>query len=106
MIKKIQKKMNYFLTACLGPLISRLDAKLAKVESKSPLSILDPVCFSEATDLGPWGWRVSPKASNPPEQKSIFKHQSKKNKKNNENFKFIFVTIESTKKINQNCVHE
>lgn len=50
---KKRKKINYFLTACLGPLISRLDAKLAKVESKSPLSILDPVCLSDAAGLGP-----------------------------------------------------
>lgn len=51
--RKKKPKENYFLTACLGPLISRLDAKLAKVESKSPLSILDPVCFSDAAGLGP-----------------------------------------------------
>lgn len=45
--------MFYFLTVCLGPLMSRLEAKLAKVESKSPLSILVPVCFSGAAGLGP-----------------------------------------------------
>lgn len=55
-----------------GPLMSKFDARLASVESRSPFRKLDEGFSTWGLATGAWGCNVSPNASKPPDKNTQF----------------------------------